>query len=169
MKLNYKKIAIFSLIFTVLIIFLLLKGVAILWIGFFCFAFSIAVGVYVLISFSNEHLQADVEFLNEAPKNANSLKKISTKNHFYNNGVFYIINKEQKAVIIPFSDIIKVDQTFIKINNRRVWKVVATYNGKTIDFRFRHSFTLWNKNFPKFLKELKRLNPNAKVGKFNFW
>ena len=170
MKSKIIKPVLFTLVFGLLLLVILLNGMPFWSIVLLTFLFILMMAGYIFFFFLNEKKQTNtIEFSEDLNTDFSCLKKISTKNHYYYNGVFYILNNEQKAISIPFNDIIELKHTLLKVNNRRIWKLIALHNNEQVEFKFRHNFTLWNKNFTQFLNELKIENPNATVGKFNLW
>ncbi|QCX40444.1 hypothetical protein FF125_19070 [Aureibaculum algae] len=112
-------------------------------IGLLSFIISLVIGSYILSPFSNGKNQIDtIEFSEDITTDFSSLKKISTKNHYYHNDVFYIVNNEQKVISIPFANIMEIKHTLSKENNRRIWKLIALHNNEQVEFKFRHNFTL---------------------------
>ena len=175
-SIDVERLIIYTVILLMILVFILQTNFSILTvIPFMLFYFAIIVYSIILPFFKNENLidnsNNDVIIPSDNLSiNVENLKKISSKNYFFNDGKFYTKNKiAQKIIAIPFQDILEVTKTSVVINNIRVWKVVAIYNNKKVTYKFKHNYSLWNSNFPDFLEELKKINPNVNISKFNLW
>ena len=171
-----ERLIIYTVALLVIVVFILQTDFSILAIIPFIIFYFFIIIYNIILPFlkdkqQNENLKKeDIFFFNTSSINIDKLKKIAVKNYYYDNGIFYKINEiSQKSIAIPFTDIIEVSKTDVTINNVRIWKVIAQHDNKKVTYKFKHNYSLWNNNFPDFLAELKRENPNAKISKFELW
>jgi len=173
---NVERLIIYTVALLVLVVFVLQTDYSILTIIPFTLLYFFIIIFNIILPFLKEKQQNDnfrndaIFFSNTSSINVDKLKKISTKNYYFDNGIFYKINEiSKKSVAIPFADIIEISKTSVKINNVRIWKVIAQHDNKKFTYKIKHNYSLWNSNFPDFLEEVKKMNPNTTISKFNLW
>jgi len=169
--LKIERLIVYTVALLMVVVFILQTEFSILTIVPFTLLYFFIIIFNIILPFLNDNLKnEDVPVLSTTSINVNKLKKIATNNYYYQSGIFYHINKiTQKSITIPFADIFEVSKTDIVTNNVRVWKVIAQYNNKKVTYKLKQNYSLWNNNFPDFLEELKRENPNVILSKVNLW
>lgn len=170
--LNIERLIIYTIVLLTIIVFIIQTDFSIVMIVPFTIVYFFVVINYLVIPFlKSKNLESmDGMLFRNLPSGYESFRRISKKHYSYNDEVLYILNEyEQKVIAIPFADIKEVRRTAVKIKNRRFWKVVALHNNEEVTFKFRHNYTFWNNNFPKFLRKLKRVNPDVVTSRWNVW
>ncbi|WP_194852367.1 hypothetical protein [Nonlabens antarcticus] len=142
-------------------------------------------GVLKIVNSNVNPITTEVKYQDREIAKSSSLNKISTTPFvlniwlgkkpiqeaafYFDNFNFYVITKDEKKAIYSFHEIFEVSKTLLKINNRRIWQVKVRKNEEEVIFRFTHNWSIWNYNFPTFLKKITEINPKALKSKWGFW
>lgn len=185
-----KRLIKFSLIFTVIVIFLSLNldtfpdGILVLPLVSLIFAGLVGWEIYKKykkeISGDNSNLKF-TESINEIDS---ELKQISSQpflfglekkfvdgySYYFDENFLYVINKNKQQQKFDLKDITAFERTYFSINKRRIWKItVERTNESDLTYNFMSNYTIFNKNFKEFYESLKRLNPTAVKSEWTMW
>lgn len=154
------------------------------------FAVTILFLIYKYFRFSKQHilsdkklfLRNDVVFANITFDNDILLKisqqpflfgieqkLIANKDFFYDKDYFYVIGQDGAVDAYRLEDISELSRTSTQINNSRIWQIKISVATETVEYRFVHNFSIWNKNFLKFYNKVKQIRPEAIKSKWSLW
>lgn len=97
-------------------------------------------------------------------------KLVSDDELYFDDEHLYAINDKHQEATFKLTDITEVSKTSFEINNRRLWQIkIEPDNDAEIVFKFAHNYSLWNRNFSRFHKKMKLINPSAIKTKWSLW
>ncbi|SDH79228.1 hypothetical protein SAMN05216588_107205 [Pseudomonas flavescens] len=81
----------------------------------------------------------------------------------------FVMKGENGDKTIPLHAIRAVTRTRVEINGRSLWKVLFDEGGETGSVEFLHNFTVFNRDFVRFLVAVERASPTATVDKLTLF
>lgn len=94
---------------------------------------------------------------------------ISNKDFYYDQDFFYAVGEAGTVSTYDLTDISELSSNAYQINNSRIWQLKITRGSETVEYRFTHNFSIWNKNFLNFYNRVKQIRPEAIKSKWSLW
>ncbi|MEA1847612.1 hypothetical protein U9K52_01700 [Chryseobacterium sp. MHB01] len=94
---------------------------------------------------------------------------ISNKDFYYDQDFFYAVDEAGAVSTYNLTDISELSGTATQINNSRIWQLKIIQDSETVEYRFAHNFSIWNKNFLNFYYRVKQIRPEAIKSKWSLW